>query len=139
MESFKSNVESGRRSLLAVAAAMLLAGCKSEYGLNELPGEVNANLTQCNDGLDNDGDREIDDFDPDCEDSFDEVEGAESLWEQNAGAQCSNGVDDDGDGYYDLYDEDCYDWVLTGSGEYVYMYLAWDNSESEEGYQPVEE
>lgn len=140
MENLESRGGYTRRLLPLVAFAMLLGGngCKNEYDMNELPGTIDPNLTECSDGRDNDGDERIDDFDPHCEDAWDETEGEQSLWEQHGDAQCSDGIDNDGDGYIDLYDQGCYDYVLTGSGEYDYMYLPWDDSEYLDGYQPVE-
>lgn len=140
MERCESNSEGGRRLLPAIAAMMFMhGGCANEYELDKLPGEIDANLTECNDEHDNDGDGDVDDFDSDCENADDEVEGTEPLWEQYEDAECSDGSDNDGDGWPDEQDADCYDYVVTSSGESAFMYLPWDDSEKLAGYQPMEE
>jgi len=65
-------------------------------------GIINASVTQCNDGIDNDGDG-FTDFpsDPSCDSLSDNTE---SPFDYTA---CDNGLDDDNDGYIDLDDPHC--------------------------------
>jgi len=67
--------------------------------------DENSNLvyflpTQCNDGVDNDGDGYIDMADSGCTDVSDDNE---------TNSQCSNGIDDDVDGLIDMLDLGCMD------------------------------
>jgi hypothetical protein len=57
-------------------------------------------MTQCSDGIDNDGDGFIDLQDFNCVDSDDDSERP---------TQCSDGIDNDGDGFTDLDDFNCVD------------------------------
>ena len=59
--------------------------------------------TDCNDGVDNDGDGLADDFDPGCDDIGDNDE-----TDPATPPQCANGIDDDGDTFVDYPDDpDC--------------------------------
>ena len=60
----------------------------------------------CNDGIDNDGDGDIDGEDSDCSLATDSEE---SPW-----PQCDDGEDNDPDGYIDLDDPDCAEWTYGG-------------------------
>lgn len=61
---------------------------------------------ECSDGLDNDGDSDIDLADLGCVDEFDDDESDE---EQPILPECSDGLDNDGDERIDLADSDCED------------------------------
>ena len=65
----------------------------------------------CSDGIDNDGDGLIDQFDNQC---FGPTgsESADGIGRSPQGA-CSDGVDNDGDGRIDRLDEDCHDGAQT--------------------------
>ncbi len=54
--------------------------------------------TECNDGIDDDGDGAVDSQDPGCEDGADDSEG---------GDNCDDGVDNNGDGWVDFEDITC--------------------------------
>ena len=73
----------------------------------EVTGATCAPVTQCSDGIDNDGDGKIDfPNDPECKSADDDSEAPE----------CSNGKDDDGDGKIDRADPGCYhNGRLTGN------------------------
>ncbi|MFC1723580.1 PKD domain-containing protein [Nanoarchaeota archaeon] len=62
-----------------------------------------AAVTECNDGLDNDGDGDIDLADPDCNNNpMDDSESSSTT------PECSDGLDNDGDGFTDFgSDPDC--------------------------------
>ena len=55
--------------------------------------------TDCNDGIDNDGDGFVDDLDPGCSVNGD-LEAPDPV-------ECSDGFDNDGDGFSDCYDDEC--------------------------------
>jgi hypothetical protein len=55
-------------------------------------------LTECNDGIDDDGDGSVDAADPSCEDGSDDSEG---------GDNCDDGIDNNGDGWIDSFDITC--------------------------------
>jgi len=74
----------GTLSCNSTCTGFVTTGCSNSTG-----------ETICNDGLDNDGDGQIDAQDPDC--------GTSSGVEQN----CSDGIDNDSDGYVDCWDYDC--------------------------------
>lgn len=67
-------------------------------GSNTSTVTVNVNaLTQCNDGLDNNGNGQIDMADPGCTDPTDPTEST----------QCADGINNDGDAWTDLADPGC--------------------------------
>ena len=68
-------------------------------------------MTECNDGLDNDGDGWSDLDDPDCDSVYSDSEAGG----YNTVYACNNSLDDDGDGLEDADDPQC----LSG----------WDNNE----------
>lgn len=74
---------------------------------SEVSGATCGPVTECNDGIDNDGDGKIDfPNDPECKSADDDSEAPE----------CSNGKDDDGDGKIDRADPGCYhNGRLTGN------------------------
>ena len=78
-------------SVLPVVLAGLLAACGGA-----------APPTDCNDGVDNDGDGLIDHVDPGCAHNMD-------LYEAPNPAQCNDGLDNDGDTLIDLADYGCVD------------------------------
>ena len=61
-------------------------------------------LSQCSDGIDNDGDGLVDLADPGCADASDDDES-----DDPNSPQCSDGIDNDGDGLVDLADPGCAD------------------------------
>ena len=79
--------------------------CSGTFTLSETPAALH-----CEDGLDNDGDGQVDREDPDCVDGrgFGEVS-----------PLCSNGLDDDGDGQVDYEDPDC----LSRSGGVSHLHF----------------
>jgi len=76
-----------------------------ESTCDQSPGTVNcassAPLTQCDDGVDNDGDGWVDTIDPGCADAADNDEALAG------GTECSDEVDNDGDGLVDGLDPSC--------------------------------
>ncbi len=74
---------------------------------SEVSGTTCGPVTECNDGIDNDGDGKIDfPADPECK----------SLDDDSEAPECSNNKDDDGDGKIDRSDPGCYDnGRLTGT------------------------
>lgn len=74
-------------------------------------------ITQCNDGIDNDGDGDIDSGDSGCTDITDNNEYVIPL-----AHGCNDGIDNDGDGDIDLDDANCKSESSSGGGtvtEYV--------------------
>ncbi len=99
------------------------------------PDEVAILVSDCSDGIDDDGDGWVDSYDPDCasvgyEDGVGTTECNDGLDNDRDGAVdsadpdctdaadasegdgtsstgCTNGIDDDGDGWIDAYDPDC--------------------------------
>jgi RTX calcium-binding nonapeptide repeat (4 copies) len=57
--------------------------------------------TECDDGIDNDGDGTVDMEDPDCSSPDDDSEGSGGT------PACDDGIDNDGDGTVDMEDPDC--------------------------------
>jgi len=76
--------------------ALLLGGCPEKYKPAVDAGGPENTPAACSDGVDNDGDGDID-----CADS--ECQGLAVCTESD----CSNGIDDDGDGLTDCMDPDC--------------------------------
>ncbi len=84
-------------------------------------GEVE--LRQCNDGIDNDGDGQIDGDDDGCENNRDLSEG-------EAVTVCNDGVDNDRDGLTDTADQGCLDenWSTEANciqGNFYVDHAAW--------------
>lgn len=81
------------------------------------PASVTPIVTQCNDGVDDDGDLLVDfPDDPGCSSAFD-------LYENETTTACNDGVDDDNDGQIDLADDDCegaYDDREQPDGAFVF-------------------
>ena len=71
--------------------------------------DINENLTECSDGIDNDGDGLIDMEDPDCTSEDDNTESGTSGPGPFTVYACSDGIDNDGDGKIDLQDPGCSD------------------------------
>jgi len=92
--------------------------CMSEGATAET--ETAIRLSQCTDGVDNDGDGMTDEYDPDCEFSpptrettdFMDPEDAAQPWFGH-GLQCYDGLDNDGDGAVDGADASCWDPANT--------------------------
>ena len=55
---------------------------------------------ECNDGIDNDGDKFVDLIDPGCHSKLDESE-------LDSTKECDDGLDNDNNGYIDMEDSDC--------------------------------
>lgn len=70
--------------------------------IDDVPPPVPTPTPQCSDGIDNDGDGNIDLADAGCSSSSDTFEGDEPT-----PAQCADGIDNDGDGNIDLADAGC--------------------------------
>jgi hypothetical protein len=77
-------------------------------------------VTQCNDGIDNDGDSAVDMQDPDCSSPSDDSEAPEPVFSPDPSptkspsgppgtTECNDGIDNDGDGLTD--------WSPTGTGD----------------------
>ena len=76
-------------------------------------GAGGAPVTECNDGIDNDGDDQVDLDDPGCENPEDDDETNEA-----PAPQCADGLDNDEDGLVDLADSDCVNGIdPTENGE----------------------
>ena len=139
MENGK-NPESGNRTKFAmILAAMVASGCCQDYKIT--PEEAGPVLTECNNGIDDDMDGDVDGWDGDCTGAWDTTEGADpedAPYVEYETRECGDGEDNDGDGWTDEQDPGCWANVTTdinGQLEEVYTYLAGDNDESKTGYQ----
>lgn len=136
--NFLDAVQAKARLAIAVAA-MMTGGCTQDYKMT--PGDVGPMVDECNDGVDNDMDGEVDGWDQDCASAWDVTEGAdpeEAPYVDYETRECGDSADNDGDGWRDQEDPGCWAEVITnvdGQAAEVYTYLAGDDDESREGYQ----
>ncbi|HII71147.1 TPA: PKD domain-containing protein [Candidatus Woesearchaeota archaeon] len=95
---FVSSVSSNSADIVLYATQVVPAdpGCDSAQDNDEW----NMPLSECSDGVDNDGDGLVDMADPDCVDSNDDSE-------QGTVPACADGLDNDNDGHVDLADPGC--------------------------------
>ena len=97
----------------AVGLSLTLTGCGGEVGGDRAAADPDCAqpdcIEQCDDGVDNDGDGDIDCEDQDCwgSDLCPGQRTAIYAAPLETGADCSDGADNDGDGLIDCDDEDC--------------------------------
>jgi hypothetical protein len=84
-----------------ISHAESTAQCAGDQGPDPDPTPTPEN-PQCSDGVDNDGDGQIDSADPGCSSPNDDSEGG-----GGETPRCQDGVDNDGDGQTDMDDPDC--------------------------------
>ena len=84
--------------ILAVLISLFISEVGTDYavlGMNPFRGQ-----TECNDGIENDGDGFVDLIDPGCSSKDDDSE-------SDPTKECDDGLDNDYDGYLDMEDDDC--------------------------------
>ncbi|MEX0791172.1 MAG: hypothetical protein WD178_10395, partial [Actinomycetota bacterium] len=94
-------------NVIGLQVRLLEEGLVVNIAESEVAGGICADVPECRDGIDNDGDGRIDfPADPQCK----------SLDDDSEAPECSNAKDDDGDGKIDRDDPGCYhNGRLTGN------------------------
>jgi hypothetical protein len=89
---------------VVISHAESTAQCGADPGPDPDPTPTPGN-PQCSDGVDNDGDGQVDSADPGCSSPDDDTEGGGGGGSETP--RCQDGVDNDGDGQTDMDDPDC--------------------------------
>ena len=122
--------------MIAASAALPNAGCGENYpwGIDKDSASADTGYApegegECYDGIDNDGDGTIDDFDGACDNnpSSAVLESDDETANNATQGDCGDGVDNDGDGYVDAQDAGCFCWDANRE-EYI---LTTDRSETD--------